>query len=155
MIVEKITGAAAEAGAELAALQALGARVNARTRSMGVALTSCTVPAAGRPTFELPEDEMEMGVGIHGEPGRRRVKLQSAEAIAEEMVNAITGDLAPAAGAEILLLVNGFGATPCDGALPDVRRRPPPAGGQGRSRSRARWSATTAPRSTWPAARSP
>ena len=79
---------------------------------MGVALTSCTVPAAGRPTFELPEDEMEMGVGIHGEPGRRRVKLQSAEAIAEDMVNAITGDLAPAAGAEILLLVNGFGATP-------------------------------------------
>ena len=112
VIVEKITGAAAEAGAELAALQALGARVNARTRSMGVALTSCTVPAAGRPTFELPEDEMEMGVGIHGEPGRRRVKLQSAEAIAEDMVNAITGDLAPAAGAEILLLVNGFGATP-------------------------------------------
>jgi len=112
VIVEKITGAAAEAGAELAALQALGARVNARTRSMGVALTSCTVPAAGRPTFELPEDEMEVGVGIHGEPGRRRVKLQSAEAIAEDMVNAITGDLAPAAGAEILLLVNGFGATP-------------------------------------------
>ena len=112
VVVEKMVGAAAEAGADLATLQALGTRVNACTRSMGVALTSCTVPAAGRPTFELPLDEMEMGVGIHGEPGRRRVKLQSADAIAEEMVNAITGDLAPASGSEVLLLVNGFGATP-------------------------------------------
>ena len=112
VVLEKIVGAAAEAGAELAALQTLGTRVNGRTRSMGVALTSCTVPAAGKPTFDLPEDEMEMGVGIHGEPGRRRVKLQSADAIAEEMVNAITGDLAPASGTEVLLLVNGFGATP-------------------------------------------
>ena len=64
-----------------------------RTRSMGVALTSCTVPAAGKPTFDLGEDEMEMGVGIHGEPGRRRVKLKSADAIAEEMIGAITADL--------------------------------------------------------------
>jgi phosphoenolpyruvate---glycerone phosphotransferase subunit DhaK len=112
VIVEKIVGAAAEGGADLAALQALGARVNARTRSMGVALTSCTVPAAGKPTFELPEDEMEMGVGIHGEPGRRRVKLRAADAIAEEMIAAITGDLAPPAGGEVLLLVNGFGGTP-------------------------------------------
>ena len=112
VVVEKMVGAAAEAGADLASLQALGTRVNARTRSMGVALTSCTVPAAGRPTFELPLDEMEMGVGIHGEPGRRRVKLQAADAIAEEMVAAITGDLAPASGSAVLLLANGFGATP-------------------------------------------
>ena len=112
VVVEKMVGAAAEAGADLASLQALGTRVNARTRSMGVALTSCTVPAAGRPTFELPEDEMEMGVGIHGEPGRRRVRLQAADAIAEEMVGAIGADLAPPAGGEVLLLVNGFGATP-------------------------------------------
>ena len=112
VVVEKMVGAAAEAGAGLETLQALGTRVNARTRSMGVALTSCTVPAAGKPTFDLPEDEMEMGVGIHGEPGRRRVKLQSADAIAEEMVAAITGDLAPASGSAVLLLVNGFGATP-------------------------------------------
>ena len=112
VVVEKMVGAAAEAGADLAALQALGTRVNARTRSMGVALTSCTVPAAGRPTFELPEDEMEMGVGIHGEPGRRRVRLQAADAIAEEMVGAIAADLSPPAGSEVLLLVNGFGATP-------------------------------------------
>ena len=112
VVVEKMVGAAAEAGAGLETLQALGTRVNARTRSMGVALTSCTVPAAGKPTFDLPEDEMEMGVGIHGEPGRRRVKLQSADAIAEEMVAAITGDLAPASGSAVLLLVNGFGGTP-------------------------------------------
>ena len=112
VIVEKLVGAAAEAGAGLEALQALGKRVNGRTRSMGVALTSCTVPAAGKPTFDLPEDEMEMGVGIHGEPGRRRVALQAVDAIVEDMVGAITADLAPARGSELLLLVNGFGATP-------------------------------------------
>jgi phosphoenolpyruvate---glycerone phosphotransferase subunit DhaK len=112
LIVEKIVGAAAERGADLAALKALGDRVNARTRSMGVALTSCTVPAAGRPTFELGEDEMEMGVGIHGEPGRRRVRLGTADAIAEEMTAAILGDFGDAAKGEALLLVNGFGGTP-------------------------------------------
>ncbi len=112
MVVEKILGAAAEAGMALDGLAALGASVNARTRSMGVALTSCVVPAAGTPTFTLAEDEMEMGVGIHGEPGRRRVKLASANAIAEEMLGAILGDLAPPKGAPCLLLVNGFGGTP-------------------------------------------
>ena len=79
---------------------------------MGVALTSCTVPAAGTPTFALGEDEMEMGVGIHGEPGRRRVKLAAADAIASEMTTAIAEDLAAPAGSEALLLVNGFGGTP-------------------------------------------
>ena len=112
LVVEKIVGAAAEKGLDLETLQALGKDVNARTRSMGVALTPCTVPAAGKPTFTLAEDEMEMGVGIHGEPGRRRVKLASASAIAEEMVSAILGDLQPAPGANVLLLVNGFGGTP-------------------------------------------
>lgn len=112
LVVEKIVGAAAEKGLDLEALQALGKDVNSRTRSMGVALTPCTVPAAGKPTFTLAEDEMEMGVGIHGEPGRRRVKLASASAIAEEMVSAILGDLQPAPGANVLLLVNGFGGTP-------------------------------------------
>ncbi|MBR0712409.1 dihydroxyacetone kinase subunit DhaK [Bradyrhizobium liaoningense] len=112
LIVEKIVGAAAEKGADLEACVALGARVNARTRSMGVALTSCTVPAAGTPTFKLGEDEMEMGVGIHGEPGRRRVKLEQADAIAHEMIAAIAGDLDARAGTEALLLVNGFGGTP-------------------------------------------
>jgi dihydroxyacetone kinase-like protein len=112
LIVEKIVGAAAERGADLATLKALGERVNARTRSMGVALTSCTVPAAGKPTFTLAEDEMEMGVGIHGEPGRRRVKLASADAIAEEMLGAVLKDLGAKRGSEVLLLVNGFGGTP-------------------------------------------
>jgi dihydroxyacetone kinase-like protein len=82
------------------------------TRSMGVALISCTVPAVGRPTFELGDDEMEMGVGIHGESGRRRVPLRTANAIAEELVQAITDDLHAKAGSETLLLVNGFGGTP-------------------------------------------
>jgi dihydroxyacetone kinase-like protein len=112
VVVEKIVGAAAEAGADLDALKALGDRVNAATRSMGVALTSCTVPAAGKPTFDIGEGEMEMGVGIHGEPGRRRVPLTPADAIAAEMVDAITKDLAAPAGGEVLLFVNGFGATP-------------------------------------------
>jgi len=110
LIVEKIVGAAAEKGMALADLKALGDRVNKRTRSMGVALTSCTVPAAGTPTFILSEDEMEMGVGIHGEPGRRRVKLASADAIADEMVSAIVDDLG--AKGDALVLVNGFGGTP-------------------------------------------
>ncbi len=99
-------------GSGLDALKAYGQGINSRTRSMGVALTSCTVPAAGKPTFTLAEDEMEMGVGIHGEPGRRRVKLASADAIAAEMLGAITGDLAPKPGQQAILLINGFGGTP-------------------------------------------
>ena len=112
LIVEKIVGAAAETASPLAALQALGDDVNARTRSMGVALTPCTVPAAGRPNFTLEDNEMEMGVGIHGEPGRRRVPLASADAIADELLGAILADLSLRPGSEVLLLVNGFGATP-------------------------------------------
>lgn len=110
LVVEKVTGAAAEQGADLASLKALGDKVNRATRSMGVALTSCTVPAAGRPTFEIGENDMEMGVGIHGEPGRRRVALKPADEIAEEMVAAIAGDLGR--GGDALLFINGFGATP-------------------------------------------
>jgi dihydroxyacetone kinase-like protein len=110
LVVEKVVGAGAEKGMDLAALKVLGERVNRRTRSMGVALTSCTVPAAGTPTFTLGEDEMEVGVGIHGEPGRRRVKLASADAIAEEMVGAIADDLK--ATGDAIVLVNGFGGTP-------------------------------------------
>jgi phosphoenolpyruvate---glycerone phosphotransferase subunit DhaK len=112
LVVEKIVGAAAEIGSDLKSLQATGKLVNNRTRSMGVALSSCTVPAAGKPTFQLGSDEMEMGVGIHGEPGRRRVKLAAASAIADEMVGSILADLAPPARADCLLLVNGFGGTP-------------------------------------------
>jgi len=112
VVVEKIVGAAAEEGADLAACQTLGARVNAATGSMGVALTSCTVPAAGKPTFELGEGEMEMGVGIHGEPGRRRVALATAEEIAAEMIGAITESVDPKKGDQVLLFVNGMGGTP-------------------------------------------
>ncbi len=112
LVVEKIVGAAAEAGASLQDCAALGRRVVRATGSMGVALTSCTVPAAGRPTFDLGEDEMELGVGIHGEPGRRREKLATADDIAAELVGAVLDDLAPPPGREMLLLVNGLGGTP-------------------------------------------
>ncbi len=112
MIVEKIVGAAAEEGRSLVELKELGDLVNARTRSMGVALSSCVVPAAGTPTFALGEHEMEMGVGIHGEPGQRRVKVASADVIAEEMISAILGELSLKRGQSCLLLVNGFGGTP-------------------------------------------
>ncbi len=112
LVVEKIVGAAAEQGMGLPDLKALGDRVNAATRSMGVALTSGTVPAAGKPTFDIGDGEMEFGVGIHGEPGRRRDRLQSADAIAEEVCAAILGDLGTGASGPALLLVNGFGGTP-------------------------------------------
>jgi dihydroxyacetone kinase-like protein len=112
LVVERIVGAAAEQGGSLPQLRELGERVVRQTRSMGVALTSCTVPAVGTPTFSLGEDEMEMGVGIHGEPGRRRMKLAQADAIAEEMLSAIVGDLDARPGSQVLLLVNGLGGTP-------------------------------------------
>jgi phosphoenolpyruvate---glycerone phosphotransferase subunit DhaK len=111
LVVEKIVGAAAEAGADLDALRVLGEQVNSSTRSMGVALTSCTVPAAGKPMFEIDDNEMEFGVGIHGEPGRRRDSLKSADDIAAEICAAIAGDF-EVKGREALLFVNGFGGTP-------------------------------------------
>jgi phosphoenolpyruvate---glycerone phosphotransferase subunit DhaK len=131
LIVEKIVGAAAEEGRGLADLKALGDRVNAVTRSIGIALTSCTVPAAGKPTFELGDDEMEVGVGIHGEPGRRRVKLKSANEIATEMVGAIASDLGDRLRGEVILLINGFGGTPLSELYlmyDAVRKRLEPAG---------------------------
>ncbi|MBZ9731883.1 dihydroxyacetone kinase subunit DhaK [Mesorhizobium sp. CA18] len=112
LVVEKIVGAAAEQGVPLPDLKALGDRVNAATRSMGVALTSGTVPAAGKPTFAIGDGEMEFGVGIHGEPGRRRDTLKSADAIAEEVCAAIAGDFGDRAKGPALLFVNGFGGTP-------------------------------------------
>jgi dihydroxyacetone kinase-like protein len=112
LVVEKIVGAAAEKGMDLKSCAQLGSEVNARTKSIGVALTSCTVPAAGTPTFTLGADEMEMGVGIHGEPGRQRMKLSSADAIAEQMVGAILADNDNPAAGDVLLFVNGFGGTP-------------------------------------------
>jgi dihydroxyacetone kinase-like protein len=112
LIVERIVGAAAERGDSLTDLKKLGDAVNKATASMGVALTSCTVPAAGTPTFQIGLDEMEMGVGIHGEPGRKRVRLGSADEIAAELSEAILKDLALPRGQEVILLVNGFGGTP-------------------------------------------
>jgi dihydroxyacetone kinase-like protein len=112
VIVEKVVGSLAETGADLAACKALGDKVNSRTASMGVALTSCTVPAAGRPTFDISDDELEMGVGIHGEPGRRREAMRPADDIVADLVSAICEDLKPASGSEILLLINGFAGTP-------------------------------------------
>ena len=107
LVVEKVVGADAEAGLDLEALKALGDSVNAATRSLGVALTSCTVPAAGKSMFEIGDMEMEFGVGIHGEPGRRRDSLKSADEIAA----AIARDIEVEAR-EALLFVNGFGGTP-------------------------------------------
>ena len=112
LVVEKVLGAAAERGDALPALKALGTLVNSMTRSLGVALTSCTVPAVGHPTFDIGDAEMEFGVGIHGEPGRRRTALQPADAIAELIVHAIVDDLGSHAGDEVLVLLNGFCGTP-------------------------------------------
>ncbi len=112
VILEKIVGAAAEAGSDLQACKTLAEKVIGQTRSMGVALTSCTVPAAGKPTFQIGGDDMEFGVGIHGEPGRERIKLKAANAIVHDMVEAITADLGSSSGDELLVLLNGFGATP-------------------------------------------
>jgi dihydroxyacetone kinase-like protein len=112
LVVEKMVGAAAEAGADLYECKALGTRVNGSTASMGVALTSCVVPEAEAPTFEIGPNEMEVGVGIHGEPGRRRERLARADDIVGQMLEPILKDLALAAGRQVLLHVNGFGGTP-------------------------------------------
>jgi dihydroxyacetone kinase-like protein len=112
VIVEKCVGSLAETGANLLACKTLGDKVNSRTASIGVALTSCTVPAAGRPTFDIEDSEIEMGVGIHGEPGRRREAMREADAIVRDCVDAILSDLKPADKSEALLIINGFGATP-------------------------------------------
>lgn len=110
--VEKIAGAAAERGDDLDAVTAVAQRVVANVRTMGVALTACTVPHAGRPSFDLPDDEVEIGIGIHGEPGRHRIPLASADEITGMLVTAVADDLALADGERVLLLVNGMGGTP-------------------------------------------
>jgi dihydroxyacetone kinase-like protein len=111
VFVEKIVGAAAERGTDLAGAVALGREVNDRSRSFGVALTPCTVPAAGKPGFELGEDEIELGVGIHGEPGRTRGRLVPAKEIAAIALEAIHADM-PLSGGDALVMVNGLGGTP-------------------------------------------
>jgi dihydroxyacetone kinase-like protein len=112
VLLEKIAGAAAERGDDLAAVAAIGRRVNERARSFGVAVSSCTPPASGKPMFDLPDGEMEVGIGIHGEPGRRREAVRPAHQIVETMLEAVLSDLKPAAGASVLAFVNGMGGTP-------------------------------------------
>ncbi|OMG16412.1 dihydroxyacetone kinase subunit DhaK, partial [Actinomyces naeslundii] len=116
VMVEKIAGAAAEEGRPLDEVAGIAARVNAAGRSMGMALTSCTVPANGKPSFDLPADEMEIGIGIHGEPGRHREKIASAAEVAERLVTPILTELTelePAGADEgVIAMVNGMGATP-------------------------------------------
>ncbi|MEU7814438.1 dihydroxyacetone kinase subunit DhaK [Pseudonocardia sp. NPDC049154] len=111
VLLEKIVGAAAEQGRSLAEVAGVARKVNERGRSMGMALTSCTVPAAGRPTFDLPDDEMEIGIGIHGEPGRRRVPIAPAKDIAEMLVEPILAD-ADFTAEPVICFVNGMGASP-------------------------------------------
>lgn len=112
VIVEKLVGSLAESGADLEQCKAFGDRINKHTASMGVAFSSCTVPAAGTLTFKIGDDEIEVGVGIHGEPGRRRARFAAADAIAGELLTAIVADLKPPAAAELLVLINGLGGTP-------------------------------------------
>jgi dihydroxyacetone kinase-like protein len=112
VLAEKIVGAAAEKNADLATLAALCQKVQDNVRSMGMALTSCTVPAAGKPTFEIGDDEMEIGVGIHGEPGRERRKLATADEITEALAVPIIDDLPFKQGDQVLAFVNGLGGTP-------------------------------------------
>ena len=111
VLLEKLVGAAAEEGRSLPELVTLARSVNESGRSMGMALTSCTVPAAGRPTFALSEDEMELGIGIHGEPGRRRVPLTSAREISEQLLEPILADLDFTSG-PVIIMLNGMGGTP-------------------------------------------
>ncbi|CAB0669805.1 dihydroxyacetone kinase subunit DhaK [Corynebacterium diphtheriae] len=112
VLVEKIAGAAAERGDSLAEVAAVATEVVKNTRSMGVALTSCTVPHVGKPSFDLGDSEVEIGIGIHGEPGRRREPMSSADAITDQLLDPVVEDLGLCAGERVIALVNGMGGTP-------------------------------------------
>ena len=112
VLLEKIVGGAAEAGLPLAEVKRVAEKVNGQGRSMGMALTSCIVPAAGKPTFDISDDEIEIGIGIHGEPGRQRIAATSAHEITEMLASAVLDDLPFARGDEVLAFVNGMGGTP-------------------------------------------
>ncbi|MDO4909565.1 MAG: dihydroxyacetone kinase subunit DhaK [Corynebacterium sp.] len=112
VLVEKIAGAAAERGDDLETVAAIAQKVIDNTGSMGLALSACTVPHVGKPSFDLPEDEIELGVGIHGEPGRRRMPMDTADNLTDELVNPIIEDLKLTKGERVIALVNGMGATP-------------------------------------------
>lgn len=112
VLLEKIVGAAAERGDDLDGVLAVATKVNDNVRSMGMALSACTVPHAGKPSFDLGEDEIEIGIGIHGEPGRHRVPMANADAITDMLVDPILEDMKPESGSKVLLFVNGMGGTP-------------------------------------------
>jgi dihydroxyacetone kinase-like protein len=112
VLAEKIAGAAADLGADVKAVAELARRVNSQSRSFGIAISSCTPPSAGKPIFDLPDGEMEVGIGIHGEPGRRREPLGPAKEVARVMVDAVLSDLSPESGTRVLPFVNGMGGTP-------------------------------------------
>lgn len=112
VLVEKIAGAAAERGDDLETVHSIATRVAENVRSMGVALTACTVPHAGKPSFDLAADEIEFGIGIHGEPGRQRIPAATANEITERLLDAVTDDLHLSGGDQVALLVNGMGGTP-------------------------------------------
>jgi len=112
VLMEKLVGAAAEEGRSLKEVADLARKINGQGRSMGMALTSCTVPHAGKPTFDLPEDEMEIGIGIHGEPGRTRMKIKPADEVTEMLLTPVIEDLPFESGDEVLLFVNSMGGTP-------------------------------------------
>ncbi len=160
VLVEKICGGAAEDRRSLQEVAELGRRVNANGRSMGMALTPCITPASGKPSFELAEDEVEIGIGIHGEPGRFREKIGPASQIAERLMTPILEDLPFSSGDRVLAFVNGMGGTPlielyvmynevakiAQAARADDRAQPRSATTSPRSRCRAarsRWSSST------------
>ena len=153
VLAEKICGAAAERGYDLARVEALCRKVNENGRSMGMALTSCTVPAAGKPTFELGEDEMEMGIGIHGEPGRERVPLLPARGHRRAPGGGHRGRPAVPRGRPRDRHGQRHGRHAADGALPGLPGTGAVPARHGHRRSRAAWWATTSPAWKWPAAR--
>ena len=112
LFVHKICGAGADDGKDLAGIKELAERVNGNVRSMGMALTSCTPPESGEPIFQIADDEMEMGVGIHGEPGIERKKIEPADSIVDGMLDRILGDSVDFSGSEVAVMVNGMGGTP-------------------------------------------
>src|SRR5699024_860066 len=112
VLVEKIAGAAAERGLPLPQVARIAGKVNDNVRSMGVALRACTVPHAGEPSVDLPEGEIEVGIGIHGEPGRHRIPMEPADAITDRLLGPVLEDLGVEGGQEVLVMVNGMGGTP-------------------------------------------
>ncbi|TLM83019.1 dihydroxyacetone kinase subunit DhaK [Pseudarthrobacter sp. NamE2] len=131
VLVEKIAGAAAERGDGLDAVASIAERVNAGVRTMGVALSACTVPHAGSPSFDLGEDEIEIGIGIHGEPGRHRIPLENADGITDRLLEPVLADLKVTAGDKVLLFVNGMGGTPLSELYIVYRRAAQVLAGQG------------------------